>query len=177
MFCLLRASCCIPGGEGVRWPTLCYSKDSFINCVTCDAARLQPYFALPFVTPLFRIRPRDAVFLPNPGARDAPLCQQLSDRVTRSNRFVPQLSMYQQKPNNRILLLPFINGSQAQKVRLLDFWPSKDTIYFSERNLERTYNEIKRFIFVNKEFLSDVSDDSKTKLLLPYFRYNVSTRE
>ena len=28
---------------------------------------------------------------------------------------------YQQKPNNRILLLPFINGSQAQKVRLLDF--------------------------------------------------------
>ena len=28
---------------------------------------------------------------------------------------------YQQKPNNRILLLPFINGSQAQKVRLLGF--------------------------------------------------------
>ena len=39
---------------------------------------------------------------------------------------------YQQKPNNRILLLPFINGSQAQKIRLLDFWPAKDTIYTSE---------------------------------------------
>ena len=34
-----------------------------------------------------------------------------------------------------------------------------------------------RFIFLSKEFLNDVSDDSNTKLLLPYFRYNVSTRE
>ena len=42
---------------------------------------------------------------------------------------------YQQKPNNRILSLPFINGSQAQKIRLLDFWPAKDTIYIPERNL------------------------------------------
>ena len=50
---------------------------------------------------------------------------------------------YQQKPNNRILLLPFINGSQAQKIRLLDFWPAKDTIYIPERNLGKTYNEQK----------------------------------
>ena len=56
---------------------------------------------------------------------------------------------FQQKPNNRILLLPSINSSQAQKVRLLDFWPSdhEDTTYFSERNLERTYSEMIRFIF------------------------------
>ena len=83
----------------------------------------------------------------------------------------------QQKPNNRILLLPFINGFHALKVRLLDFCPSKDTIYFSERNLEKTFNEKIRFIFLSKEFLNDASDDSNKKLLLPYFRYNVSTCE
>ena len=43
--------------------------------------------------------------------------------------------VYQQKSSNRILLLAFINGFHAQKVRLLDFWPWMDTIYFSERNL------------------------------------------
>ena len=42
--------------------------------------------------------------------------------------------MYQQRPNNRTLLLLFINGSQAQRVRLLDFSPKKGTIYFSEHN-------------------------------------------
>ena len=79
-----------------------------------------------------------------------------------------KLQTYQQKPNNRILLLPFINGSQAQKVRLLHFWHPKDTIYFSERNLEKTYNEKIRFMFLSKEFINDVSDDSNTKLLKPY---------
>ena len=74
---------------------------------------------------------------------------------------------YQQKPNSRILLPPFINGSHAQKVRLLDFWPSKATIYFSGRNLEKTYNEKIQFIFLSKEFLNDVSDDSNTKLHPP----------
>ena len=36
---------------------------------------------------------------------------------------------YQQNPSNRTLLLPFVNGSHAQRVRLLDFWEQKDAIY------------------------------------------------
>ena len=64
-----------------------------------------------------------------------------------------------QQPNNRILLLPFMNGSQAQKVRLIDFWLAKDAIYIPERNLGKTYNEKIRFIFRSKEFLNDVSND------------------
>ena len=66
---------------------------------------------------------------------------------------------YQQEPNNRLLLLPFINGAQAQKIRLLGFWPAKDTIYIPERNLGKTYNEKIRFTFRSKEFLNDVSSD------------------
>ena len=66
---------------------------------------------------------------------------------------------YQQKPNNRILLLPFMNGAQAQKIGLLGFWPAKDTIYIPERNLGKTYNEKIRFTFRSKEFLNDVSSD------------------
>ena len=66
---------------------------------------------------------------------------------------------YQQQPNNRVLLLPFINGSQAQTIRLLEFWPAKDTIYISERNLGKTYNEKIRLLFRSKEFVNDVSND------------------
>ena len=39
------------------------------------------------------------------------------------------------------------NSSQAQKVEVLDFWSSKDAIYFSRRNLEKAYNEKIRFIY------------------------------
>ena len=46
-----------------------------------------------------------------------------------NNTFASLVASYQQKPNNRILLLPFINGSQAQKIRLLDFWTAKDDLY------------------------------------------------
>ena len=48
----------------------------------------------------------------------------VAERATRRRRLVPRGESfeedYQQKPSNRILLLPFINGSQAQKIRLLD---------------------------------------------------------
>ena len=47
-------------------------------------------------------------------------------------------AQYQQKPNNRTHLLFLINGYEAQKVRLLDFWLSKGSIYFSEENSLRT---------------------------------------
>ena len=54
---------------------------------------------------------------------------------------------YQQKPNNRAIFLPIINGSQAQRVRLLDFWPSKGTTYFLEQNHVKTYNKRMRLYF------------------------------
>ena len=43
---------------------------------------------------------------------------------------------YQQEPNNRTLLLPFIHGSQAERVRLTDFLPSKDANFILQPKIK-----------------------------------------
>ena len=47
---------------------------------------------------------------------------------------------------NRTLLLPVINGSQARKVRLLDFFLSKSTVSFSKQIHWKTFNKMIQFV-------------------------------
>ena len=105
-------------------------------------------------------------------------------------------SGYQHKQNNRTLLLPFINGSKAQRVRLLDFGPKEYDLVFkgrSREDLQQGYSvaksqNLKMFVFIDnpsffvEEYVTVMMRVHSCIRYVPYFGaknlkgYDYSTR-